>query len=114
MSPSQQLAKEARYDMIVAGVGIVVFFGCLLLLPRSAFWFYFLPLAAFWLRYLFVRDARDEALLRAEILADRGSGAPRCYRTEGGICITDGTHHLLIARQQTDAPLQLPHIVGRQ
>lgn len=109
-----QLKKEARYDVIVALVGGSLFFGCMALLPRSAFWFYFLPMAAFWLRYLFVRNDRDDALLRADIAADSRSGAPRCYRTEGGICITDGTHHVLVARDQPDALLQLTHIRGRQ
>ena len=106
-----QLAKEARYDVIVAGVGLVLFFGCMIALPRSWFWFYFVPMAAFWIRYIFVRDARDEALLRADLAASGGSGAPGCYRSQAGICISDGTHQVLIARQKLQPLLQLPHIV---
>lgn len=112
MSPFQeQLAKEARYDVIVAAVGLVLFFGCLLILPRSAFWFYFLPMAAFWIRYIVVRDRRDEALLRADVAADGGRSAAGAYRSEAGICISDGTHQVLVARQNVQAPLQLPQII---
>lgn len=113
MTPTEQLAKECRYDVTVAVVGLVVFFGCMVFLPCSAFWFYFTPLAVFWFRYIFVRDRRDEALLSAEVAAAGRSGAPRCYRSEAGICITDGTQHILVARQNPDAPLQLTHIVRR-
>jgi hypothetical protein len=115
MSPIQeQLAREARYDVRVAAIGLVIFFSCMLTLPRSAFWFYFVPLAAFWFRYLWVRDRRDEALLRADGATGSGSSAAGCYRSEAGICISDGTHHVLIPRDQPDAPLQLRHIVGSQ
>jgi hypothetical protein len=115
MTPARnQLAKEARYDVKVAVVGLALFFGCLSILPRSAFWFYFVPLAAFWFRYLWVRNRRDDALLRADLAADGGLGAAGCYRSEAGICITDGTHHVLVARDDAKPPLQLPHIVGRK
>lgn len=110
----QQLEKEARYDVRVAVIGVVSFFACMLLLPRSFFWFYFVPMAAFWFRYLWIRNRRDEALLRAEIAASGGAGAAGAYRCEGGICITDGTHHLLVARDQRDALLQLTHVRGRE
>lgn len=113
MSPIQmQLAKEARYDVRVAAIGLVLFFGCMLLLPRDWFWFYFVPMAAFWVRYIFVRDARDEALLSADVAASGGGSAAGCYRSEAGICITDGTHHVLVARDNPNAALQLTHIVG--
>jgi hypothetical protein len=85
----------------------------MLALPRSAFWFYCVPMAAFWIRYILVRDRRDEALLRAELAATGGSSAAGCYRSEAGICISDGTHHVLVAREKPDPLLQLPHIVGR-
>lgn len=115
MTPEQnQLSREARYDVRVAAVGIALFFGCLLILPRSWFWFYFLPMAAFWFRYLIVRNRRDEALLQSEFLATGGRGTAGCYRSEAGICITDGTHHVLVARDKRDALLQLPHIRRRQ
>lgn len=115
MTPAQnQLAKEARYDIKVAAFGIALFFGCLLVLPRSWFWFYFVPLAAFWIRYLIVRNRRDEALLQAEFLASGGRGTPGCYAGEAGICITDGAQHVLVLRDQGNALLQLPHIRGRQ
>lgn len=115
MTPAQnQLAREARYDIVVAVTGIAVFFGCLLLLPRFCFWFYFVPMAAFWIRYLIVRNRRDEALLQAEFLASGGSCTPGCYASEAGICITDGVHHVLILRDKRDALLKLTHIRGRQ
>lgn len=113
MSPFQkQLAKEARYDMIVAGVGLVLFFVFGLALPRSWFWFWFAPMFAFWFRYLLVRCRRDEELLRADLAARGWRNAPGCYRCEGGICITDGTQHVLVAAEDAQPPLQLPHIVG--
>lgn len=115
MSPFQkQLAKEARYDVTVAAVGLVLFFGCMTLLPRDWFWFYFLPMAAFWVRYIFVRDARDEALLRADFAASGRGSAAGCYRSQRGICIPDGAHHVLVLRNQGDALLQLPHIAGNK
>jgi hypothetical protein len=117
MTPSQQLAKEAGYDTKVAIVLAVIFVVCGLLLPRSWFWFWFAPMAAFWFRYLWVRCRRDEqleALLETEVAASGGSGSPRCYRTERGICITDGTHHVLIAGHDADPAIKLPHIVRRQ
>lgn len=110
MSPAEQLAKEARYDVIVASVGLSLFLVFGLILPKDWFWYWFAPMAAFWFRYLFVRCARDEALLRADIAAGGGSGAPGCYRSEAGICITDGTHHVLVARNDAKAPLQLTHV----
>lgn len=115
MTPAElQLDREAHYDVRVASVGIVVFFGCMLLLPRDWFWWYFTPLALFWFRYLIVRNRRDKALLQAAFAASGGAGAAGCYRCEGGICISDGTHHVLVARDQPQALLQLPHIVRNQ
>ena len=109
-----QLAKEARYDVRVAAIGLLLFFALMLALPRSAFWFYFVPLVAFWIRYIVVRDRRDAALLRAELAASGGSSAPGAYRSEAGICISDGTHQVLIARDQSEALLQLPNFVGHK
>lgn len=115
MSPiQQQLEREARYDVRVAVIGLVIFFGCMALLPRSAFWFYLVPLAAFWFRYLFVRDRRDEALLSTEFTASGGSSAAGCYRTESGICISDGSHQVLVAREKLQPLLQLTDIGRRQ
>lgn len=114
MTPSDQLAKEARYDVRVAVTGIAVLAVLMLVLPKGWFWFYFTPMAAFWFRYLWVRNKRDEKLLQAELLASGGRGAPGCYRSEAGICLTDGTHHLLIARDNVKPSLQLPDIVRRQ
>src|SRR4051812_29022775 len=112
MSPFQtQLRVEARYDVIVNLTLLGLLFAGLLFLPRSAFWFYWIPIVAFLLRYTWVRVRRDEALLLADGLRDGGRGTSRCYRTERGICITDGTHHLLVAGHDVDAPLQLPHVI---
>ena len=110
----KQLEREAGWDVRVAIVWAVIFFACGLLLPRWTFWFWFTPIALFWFRYLWVRGRRTEELLRARSLADGGGCAPGCYRSEAGICITDGTHHILVARNKPDALLQLPHIVGDQ
>jgi hypothetical protein len=107
----EQLAREGRWDIRVSLVLLVIFFGAMLVLPRWMFWFYWIPIAAFWLRYNFVRQRRDEALLRAEVAASGGRSAPGCYRSEAGICITDGTQHILIARKQPNTTLQLPDIV---
>jgi hypothetical protein len=112
MSPFQmQLNKEAGYDVKVGVVWLALFFGCMLVLPRWMFWFYLVPMVAFWLRYLFIRDLRSEALLRADGLLDARSSAPRCYRTEGGICISDGTHHCWVLRDEVDPLLKLTHVV---
>jgi hypothetical protein len=113
MSPIQaQLDREARWDVNVACVGLVLFFVCCLVLPRWTFWWWFTPMAAFWFRYLIVRDRRDASLLSAEIAASGGGCPAGCYASEAGICLSDGTHQVLIPREQPKAPLQLPHIVG--
>lgn len=108
----EQLAREGRYDVVVALASLALLFAGLIFLPTSAFWFYFVPIAAFWIRYNIVRKRRDEALLTAKIAGDFGRSTAGCYRSEAGICITDGTHHVLIARDDAQATLQLPHIVG--
>lgn len=112
MSPFQaQLAREARWDVIVASVGLFLFFLCGAILPRWTFWYWFSPMAAFWFRYLFVRCRRDEELLRADLAASGGGSPAGAYCSEAGICISDGTHQILITREQPQAALQLPHIV---
>lgn len=110
----KQLEREAGFDVRVAAVGLVAFFALMALAPRDWFWFYFVPLAGFWFRYLWVRNRRDEALLRAEVAAGGGCGTAGAYACDGGICISDGTHHILIARQDAKSPLDLPDIVGRK
>lgn len=122
MSPIQrQFDREQRYDTFVYGGLLVIFFGCMALLPRSFFWFYLVPLAAFYVRYTLVRSRRDDALLLALQGSEVGTGvrdgmgsAAGCYRSEAGICISDGTHHILVARNQPDTLLQLRHVVGRE
>lgn len=112
MSPyRQQRLKEAGYDVRVGCACLALLFGFLAVLPRSTFWYWMVPLAAFWIRYNVVRQRRSEWLLRAELLADGGSGTSGCYRSEAGICITDGSEQFLVARQKPDALLQLPKIV---
>lgn len=108
MSPFQkQLAKEARYDTIVAAVGLALFFVCGLILPRSSFWYWFTPMALFWFRYLWVRCRRDEILERLD--AEATPPAPGCYPVKGGgICLTDETHQLVIGRPQVEAPAPVP------
>jgi len=108
----KQLKREAGWDVRVAVVLGVIFALCGLLLPRWTFWYWFTPLALFWFRYLLVRCRRDEELLQADLAASGGTCAPGCYRSEAGICITDGTQHVLVFRNKPDALLQLPHIVG--
>jgi hypothetical protein len=109
-----QLRREAGWDVRVAIAWLIVFFGCMLIFPRWAFWLYFVPLAAFWYRYLFVRDRRDEALLRADIAGSGGSSPASCYAGEGGICISDGTHQVLISSQQPQAAIKLLNVVRDQ
>lgn len=114
MTPDQQLRREASFDVRVAAIGLALLFGCMLVLPTAWFWFYFVPLAAFWLRYLWVRNRRDDALLQADLAARGGTGTPCCYRSELGVCISDGSEHVLVLRDQANALLQLPHIRGRE
>lgn len=110
----KQLEREAGFDVRVAAIGLGIFFALMALTPRDWFWFYFVPLAGFWFRYLWVRNRRDEALLRADLAAGGGAGAAGAYACEGGICITDGTHHVLISRQDAKPALNLPDIVRRK
>lgn len=116
----KQLEREGWWDVRVATCGLALFVACGLLLPRSWFWFYFLPMVAFCIRYVLVRCRRDEALLAAHIAAGGDVEAPGglraagAYRCDGGICITDGTHHVLVGRDQTKPLLQLGNVRGRQ
>jgi len=105
---------EGGYDFNVAAVSLGLLFGGMLVLPAWCFWLYWIPIAVFWVRYNIVRKRRDEALLRADLAASGGASAAGCYAGEAGICISDGTHHILVARDQRDAPLQIPHIRARQ
>jgi hypothetical protein len=110
-----QLKTEARYDVIVNCTLLALLFVGLLFLPRAAFWWYWVPIVAFYLRYTWVRVKRDEALrLALDGLGNSGSGTARCYSTESGICISQGSQHILVARQNVDAALQLPHVVGNE
>lgn len=109
-----QLEREATYDVRVAVIGLVMFFGCMALLPRAWFWFYFAPMALFWFRYLIVRNRRDAALLQADLAIDSGVCSAGAYACNGGICISDGTHHVLIARQNAKPALNLPDIIRHQ
>lgn len=112
MTPIEtQLQKEAGYDVRVALIGLALFFVFGLVLPKAVFWYWFAPMALFWFRYLWVRNKRDDALLAAELAAGGGAGAPGCYASQAGICISDGTHHVLVARQNVQSSLQLPDIV---
>lgn len=108
MSPFQkQLAKEARYDTIVATVGLALFFVCGLILPRNWFWYWFAPMALFWFRYLWVRCRRDDILERLD--AEATPPTPGCYPIEGGgICIADETHQIVIGRAPAPALSALP------
>lgn len=103
--------REGRWDFWVAIVILAILFFGLFVLPKWCFWFYLVPLAAFWVRYNIIRQRRDEWLLRADLARDGWSGASGCDRGETGICISDGAEHVLIAGQKPDALLQLPHIV---
>lgn len=110
----KQLEREGWWDVRVAAIGLALFFGCMMLLPKDWFWFYFVPMAAFWIRYVLVRSRRDEALLDAHIAAGGGLSAPGAYACDGGVCITDGAQHVLVATNKRDALLQLTHVRRRQ
>lgn len=110
----KQLEREAGFDVRVAAIGLAVFFALLALAPLDWFWFYFLPLAGFWFRYLWVRNRRDERLLAADAVTDPRFGAPGAYACDGGICISDGTHHVLVSRQDAKPALDLPDVVRRK
>ena len=105
---------EGRYDINVAVASLVFLFGGMLILPAWCFWFYWIPIAVFWVRYNIVRQRRDEALLRADLAASGGCSPAGCYATESGICISDGTHHVLIARQDAKPTLNLPDVIRRK
>lgn len=109
-----QLHREAGWDVRVGVIGLAILFGCMALLPRDLFWFYFLPIAALWFRYLWVRNRRDEDLLRADLATSGRSSAPGAYACERGIRISDGTHHVVVLRDDADALLQIRDLRGRQ
>lgn len=110
----KQLEREGWWDVRVAACGLALFFGCMIVLPKSWFWFYFVPMAVFWIRYVLVRCRRDEDLLRADFAASGGLGAPGAYACDGGVCISDGAQHVLVLADKRDALLKLPDIVRRQ
>lgn len=116
----KQLEREGWWDVRVAAWGLALFVACGLFLPRDWFWFWFSPMVAFWIRYVLVRCRRDEALLVAHIAAGGDVESPGrigtagAYRCHGGICISDGTHHVLVGRDQPQPLLQLTDIGRRQ
>lgn len=115
MSPAlEQIHRENRYDVIVAVISVVLFFGLGLCLPRWAFWLWFLPIAAFWIRWNVVRLRRDRRLLQADLATDDWRGPTGCYRSEAGICISDGREQVLVGRQKPHSPVQLIEVRGRK
>jgi len=101
---------EERATTVVAAALVILLIALVALLPMSWFWFWFIPLIAFWIKWVFVVDRRAVRLLGAELAADSGRSAASCYRSEAGVYITDGAKQILVARDDAQAPRQLVHV----
>lgn len=55
------MTVEEAVDLVISLGCMAVFWACLLVLPLAVFWFWFVPLAAFWLRFNFVMVQRERA-----------------------------------------------------
>jgi hypothetical protein len=70
----EQRLFEGRCDLVIDGAYLLLLFAFLWLLPAVAFPFWFVPLAAFWVRWHVVRQRRDERYLQAELRDGSGCG----------------------------------------
>ena len=101
MSPyRQQRLIEGHCDIVVAAVMLVVLFAGLAVLPRSMFWFWFVPLGLFWVRWNFVRQRRDDRSLQAEFAADWWFSTPQGDRRERGVGLAHRIQHRLVAGEK--------------
>lgn len=94
------IAKNlARTDVRISQLCAAIFVPCLLFLPVSVFWYWFIPLAAFYVRMHYLVMKREEELDAAISLRERGLGATRGDRGHGRIAMTERAHEVGVLRQ---------------
>lgn len=114
MSPyREQRLREDRCDQVVSVAVLVAIFGLLLILPRSLFWFWMIPLGVFWVRWNVVRLRRDKRSLAAEFASERWGGASDSDGAQGRISIPQVPQDRAVIGQQPHSPIQLTHIIRR-
>ena len=84
---------DQKIDFGMSIFYLIVFFTLLIAMPRWAFWYWFTPLALFWVRLNFVMLKR-ERLLESRERAAGGDGS------QGRIGIPDRTQEAAVAREQ--------------
>lgn len=94
------IAKNlARTDVRISQLSLAILFGGLFLLPRDWFWFWFIPLAAFYVRMHWLVMKREEALADAISLRKSGLAAAGRDRGERRIPMTQCAENIRIVRQ---------------
>lgn len=87
----------ARTDVRISQLTAAIFVPCLLFLPVSVFWYWFIPLAAFYVRMHYLVMKREEALDAS--MRERGLRATGGDRGHGSVAITQGSEQARILRQ---------------
>lgn len=89
----------ARTDVRISQLCATIFVPCLLFLPVNIFWYWFIPLAAFYVRMHYLVMKREEALAAAISLRKSGLGATSGDRGQGRVAITERCEHVGVLRQ---------------
>lgn len=94
------IAKNlVRTDIRISQLSLAILVAGLFLLPRDWFWFWFIPLAAFYVRMHYLVMKREEALAEAILLRKSGLAAAGGNRGECRIAVTQRTEDIRIVRQ---------------
>lgn len=94
------IAKNlARTDVRISQLCLAILFAGLLLLSHDWFWYWFIPLAAFYVRMHYLVMKREEALAEAISLRKSGLGTARGDRGERRITMAQCAEDIRIVRQ---------------
>lgn len=93
-----QVGKNlARTDVRISQLCAAIFVPCLLLLPVSVFWYWFIPLAAFYVRMHYLVMKREEELDAS--MRKRGLGTASGNRSERHVAMSESPEQARILRQ---------------
>lgn len=92
------IAKNlARTDVRISQLCAAIFVPCLLFLPVSVFWYWFIPLAAFYVRMHYLVMKREEALDAS--MRERGLRATGGDRGESCVSVAQRAEQIRVVRQ---------------
>ncbi len=98
---------DQKIDFGTSIVCLIVFFSLLIIMPRAWFWYWIVPLTAFWLRLNYVMLKREQLLDSRERPAG-GDG------TQGRIGIPDRSQEVAVPGEQLHSRPQPRRIIRRQ